>query len=82
VEANSNVVFHTSISDQFINSPAINGAIMTSRCSNILPRPEIHLDERCTGGLCRKAPVGGRPGLLPPCRRAGPTGAFASLGDV
>src|SRR6516164_2170330 len=30
----------------------------------------------------RKAPAGGRPGLLPPCRRAGPTGECASLGDI
>jgi len=32
--------------------------------------------------LSQKSPGRGRPGLLPPCRRAGPTGECASLGDV
>src|SRR5215471_1637911 len=43
---------------------------------------QICREEERVSCRCRKAPVGGRPGLLPPCRRAGPTGECASLGDV
>jgi hypothetical protein len=35
-----------------------------------------------TSNAAQKSPGRGRPGLLPPCRRAGPTGECASLGDV
>jgi hypothetical protein len=35
-----------------------------------------------TSDAAQKSPGRGRPGLLPPCRRAGPTGECASLGDI